>query len=60
MAALGYLSMIIAAAAMGFSSIMVVLNALRLKTTKLIEITSKTDVEDKEKKYATVVVSNMT
>ncbi len=35
LAAMGYLSMVLAAVAMGFSSITVVLNALRLKTTKL-------------------------
>ncbi len=44
MAATGRLSMAVAAAAMAFSSIMVVLNALRLKTYKLPEFTI-----DKEK-----------
>ncbi len=37
LAATGRLSMVLAAAAMGFSSIMVVMNALRLKWTKLPE-----------------------
>ena len=41
MAATGRLSMVVAAAAMAFSSIMVVLNALRLKGYKLPEFTSE-------------------
>merc|ERR1711941_110350 len=40
LAATGRLSMVLAAAAMAFSSIMVVLNALRLKTYKLPEFKS--------------------
>lgn len=41
LAATGRLSMVLAAAAMAFSSIMVVLNALRLKATKLPDFTMK-------------------
>lgn len=41
LAATGRLSMVLAAIAMGFSSIMVVLNALRLKGTKLPEFNSE-------------------
>jgi len=44
LAATGRLSMVVAAAAMAFSSIMVVLNALRLKATKLPDFTM--DQED--------------
>ncbi|MCF7927169.1 MAG: heavy metal translocating P-type ATPase [Candidatus Izimaplasma sp.] len=54
LAATGRLSMVVAAAAMGFSSITVVLNALRLKAYKLPEFKSKGDVEMK------LTVSNMT
>ena len=46
MAATGRLSMVVAAAAMAFSSIMVVLNALRLKTYKLPEFNSETKKEE--------------
>lgn len=45
LAATGRLSMVVAAAAMAFSSIMVVLNALRLKTYKLPEFHSETKKE---------------
>ncbi len=54
MAATGRLSMVVAAAAMAFSSIMVVLNALRLKGYKLPEFTSEGGVKMK------VNVTNMT
>lgn len=43
LAATGRLSMVLAAVAMGFSSIMVVMNALRLKTTKLPEFKPTTN-----------------
>jgi Cu+-exporting ATPase len=46
LAATGRLSMVLAASAMAFSSIMVVLNALRLKTYKLPEFKSEL-IEDK-------------
>jgi Cu+-exporting ATPase len=49
LAATGRLSMVVAAAAMAFSSIMVVLNALRLKATKLPDFTlQETDLESIE------------
>jgi Cu+-exporting ATPase len=56
MAATGRLSMVVAAAAMAFSSIMVVLNALRLKTYKLPEFKS----EKKGGASMKVKVTNMT
>ncbi|MGS0973411.1 MAG: heavy metal translocating P-type ATPase [Candidatus Izemoplasmataceae bacterium] len=47
LAATGRLSMVLAAAAMAFSSIMVVLNALRLKATKLPDFTmNEEDLEE--------------
>lgn len=49
LAATGRLSMVLAAAAMGFSSIMVVMNALRLKTTKLPEFSVTETKEEKNK-----------
>lgn len=58
MAATGRLSMALSAAAMAFSSIMVVLNALRLKTYKLPEFKSKKIKEGGQ--MMEVKVSNMT
>ncbi|MCF7925112.1 MAG: heavy metal translocating P-type ATPase [Candidatus Izimaplasma sp.] len=55
LAATGRLSMVVAAAAMAFSSITVVLNALRLKGYKLPEFTN-----DEGGKDMTLTVSNMT
>ncbi len=57
MAATGRLSMAVSAAAMAFSSIMVVLNALRLKTYKLPEFSKEKIKGDDLMK---VTVSNMT
>ena len=58
MAATGRLSMALSAAAMAFSSIMVVLNALRLKTYKLPEF--KSEQINKGGEIMKVKVSNMT
>ena len=58
MAATGNLSMALAAVAMAFSSIMVVLNALRLKTYKLPDFKSETIKEGGQ--MMKVKVSNMT
>ncbi len=66
LAATGRLSMVLAASAMAFSSIMVVLNALRLKTYKLPEFTSEEQekvldtIEDKGGVHMKVNVTDMT
>jgi Cu+-exporting ATPase len=62
MAATGRLSMAVAAAAMAFSSIMVVLNALRLKAYKLPEfnIEKEENIENKGDEVMKVVVPDMT
>lgn len=57
LAATGNLSMAVAATAMAFSSIMVVLNALRLKTYKLPEFKIEKEKGDKLMK---ITVTNMT
>jgi Cu+-exporting ATPase len=58
LAATGRLEMVVAAAAMAFSSIMVVLNALRLKTYKLPEFGS--EKEEKGVSFMKLKVTNMT
>jgi Cu+-exporting ATPase len=60
LAATGNLSMAVAAAAMAFSSIMVVLNALRLKTYKLPEFKVEKNIENKGEEKMKVVVNDMT
>ena len=60
LAATGNLSMAVAAAAMAFSSIMVVLNALRLKGYKLPEFKVENIKEDKGVDLMKVVVNDMT
>ena len=63
LAATGRLSMVLAASAMAFSSIMVVLNALRLKTYKLPEFTSEvqdTALDTKEDKGGVHMKVNVT
>ncbi len=59
LAATGRLSMVLAAAAMGFSSIMVVMNALRLKTTKLTDVNTLHDSEIKEGKTMKLQIPDM-
>ena len=60
LAATGRLSMVVAAAAMAFSSIMVVLNALRLKTYKLPEFNSEEKPKKEGGALMKVKVTNMT
>jgi len=66
LAATGRLSMVLAASAMAFSSIMVVLNALRLKGYKLPEFTSEVkentidNIEEKGGVHMKVNVTDMT
>ncbi len=60
LAAMGHLSMVLAAVAMGFSSIMVVLNALRLKRTKLPGFDETADIqEERGEKNMEVKVKDM-
>lgn len=61
LAATGRLSMVLAAVAMGFSSIMVVLNALRLKRTQLPSFNNdaEKDQEERSEKHMKVTVKDM-
>jgi len=63
LAATGRLSMVLAASAMAFSSIMVVLNALRLKTYKLPDFSSKfkeNSININEEKGGVIMKFNVT